>query len=55
MNDVGYYDGYVDFTLTINNTLSDFKLTFYRESQYKAKKYLLREYLEDVFAETFYN
>lgn len=64
MNDGGYYDGWAYFVVIIskdrllremNQSISNtFKLQFLgRHSQYLAQKHLLREYLEDVFAEFF--
>jgi hypothetical protein len=53
MNDVGYYDGWADFTLYIplKNPMN-FKLHFGgQDAQYLNRKYMLRDYLEDTIAE----
>lgn len=57
MNEWGFYDGYADFTLRVpkesDDLVADFKLEFNgANSQYRQRKYLLREYLEDLFADT---
>ena len=52
MNECGMYDGYADFTLSIpfNSTENEFSIVFNgKQSQYKNRKYGLREYLEDTF------
>ena len=53
MNENGYYDGVVDFQLIIpKKNPEEFKLHFQgRRSHYYANKYMLRDYLEDCFAE----
>jgi hypothetical protein len=50
MNDGGYYDGYADFTIIVDRRSPlDFKLQFNGDTaQYKNRKYLLRECLEDT-------
>ena len=50
MNENGYYVGYSDFSVTIpKKNREDFKLHFHgSHSQYRAKKFMLREYLEDI-------
>jgi hypothetical protein len=53
MNEDGYYDGYVDFTVLFDLANKDyFKITF--ASDYQSRKrvnqYMLREYLEDTIA-----
>ena len=53
MDDVGYYDGWVDFSLTIpKNNPENFKLTFHTDYNgwNRIYKYMLRDYLEDIFA-----
>ena len=55
MNDGGYYDGYVDFTLHFDIGNKDvFRVTFRSnyQNRERAKRYMLREYLEDIFSET---
>ena len=49
MNDTGYYDGYADFSVTLAPSRPlDFVLAFHgRASQYKSKRYQLREFIED--------
>ncbi len=49
MDENGYYDGIQDFTIKfpITEKLYDFKLIF-NGNQYYAKKFQLREYLEDT-------
>lgn len=55
MNDIGYYDGYQDFTLIIpKKSIGDYKLHF-NGSQYKAKRYGLREYLDDIIYNALYS
>jgi hypothetical protein len=53
MNEHGYYDGWIDFSIEIpkNNPLN-FKLKFQTDSAgwYRIYKYMLREYLEDIIA-----
>lgn len=53
MTEYGYYDYPVMFQLIVPKTDPEsFKLHFQgRKSQYYANKYMLRGYLEDVFAE----
>lgn len=53
MNDVGYYTGWADFTLIIPKKDTEvFKLHFNgKHSQYLNRRYGLREYLEDLFAQ----
>lgn len=52
MNDTGYYVGWVEFVVWVPKTNpADFRLAFRHYSQYKAKRYQLRDYLEDTFAE----
>ena len=53
MTEYGYYDYDVSFQLIIpKHNPEDFKLHFQgRKSHYYANKYMLRDYLEDVFAE----
>lgn len=56
MNEMGYYDAVVDFQLVIpKNNPEKFKLHFKGGSfgQYYAKKYMLRNYLEDIFQMAF--
>lgn len=64
MNDAGYYDGWADFVVIVPKdaflrgwyrTISNsFDLQFQgKDSQYLARKYFLRDYLEDTFAEFF--
>ncbi len=56
MNENGMYDGWVDFSLSISKAKpEDFKLKFHTSSSgwYRVYKYNLRQYLEDLFAETF--
>lgn len=50
MNEHGYYDGYADFTLLIPiESPIDFKLQFNGSTaQYKNRKYMLRDMLEDT-------
>jgi hypothetical protein len=53
MNEYGMYDGFADFTLSIpfDSTENEFSFVFNgKQSQYKNRKYGLREYLEDTFA-----
>lgn len=54
MDEYGGYDGYAYFTLKIpksGDMIADFVLQFNgSQSQYLNRKYLLREYLEDTFA-----
>jgi hypothetical protein len=53
MNEIGFYDGIAYFTLIIpkDNPIK-FKLHFNQAiSQYYNRKYALRDYLEDTFAE----
>lgn len=54
MNDVGYYDGYADFTVVIPPLEhTKFKLVFNgRQGQNKNRQYLLRDYLEDTLYQT---
>lgn len=50
MDDVGYYVGWQDFYLIIpKSNPKNFKLHF-KGDQYLARKYMLRDYLEDTFA-----
>lgn len=53
MNECGYYDGIVHFTLRVpKQAPSDWRVIFHgRGSQYLARKYDLRSYFEDIFAE----
>lgn len=49
MNDMGFYVGWQDFSLIIpKKKPRDFKLHFHG-SQYLARRYMLRDYLEDIF------
>jgi len=51
MNDVGYYDGFADFTLTFDvyKSLRAFRFVFNgNHAQRKNNQYMLREYLEDI-------
>ena len=51
MNDAGYYDGWADFTLIFkkDKPLADFVLQFNgKTAQYKNKRYMLRDYLEET-------
>ena len=51
MNDVGYYVGYVDFSVRIPYTYpdEDFRLVIHgKHSYYFVRKYCLREFLEDT-------
>ena len=52
MDEWGFYDGIANFTLVIPKlNPNDFLLHFNgSHSQYQNRKYLLREYLEDIFA-----
>ena len=53
MDEYGGYDGYADFTIRIDvfNPIN-FKLHFNgKKAQYLNRKYMLREYLDDTFAE----
>lgn len=52
MNDVGFYDGWVDFSVTINKQTGDTKVRFHADGAgwYRVRKYNLRDYLEDLFA-----
>ena len=55
MNEWGYCDGYADFTLKIpkesDDIARDFKLEFNgADSQYRQRKYMLRDSLEENFA-----
>jgi len=48
MNENGYYDGWVDFTVILHpNDKEYFRLQF-NSNRYKAEKYMLREYLTDT-------
>lgn len=50
MNEYGFYDGWADFTLIFkkNKPLADFILQFNgKTAQYKNKRYMLRDYLEE--------
>lgn len=50
MNDVGYYDGWADFTIKfdLHKPMNEFVLQFNgKVSHYKANKYFLRDYLEE--------
>lgn len=50
MNDYGFYAGWQDFYLVVpKNNFNNFKLHF-QGNQYLAQKYMLRQYLEDLFA-----
>ena len=51
MDENGFYDGYADFSLIIpKSNPTNFRLHFHGQtSQYKNKRYMLREYLEDTF------
>ena len=56
MNEVGFYDTPVDFQLVVPiKSFKDFKLKFTggSRSQYYARKYMLRDYLDDTFAYAF--
>jgi hypothetical protein len=50
MDENGMYDGYADFSIRFDlGDKESFRLMFHgRQSQYKAEKYALREYLEDI-------
>lgn len=50
LNNAGYYDDYADFTIILEPASPlDFKLQFNGQTaQYKNRRYLLREYLEDT-------
>jgi len=50
MNTDGYYDGYADFSITVDlNNVEDFRLVFHGDySQRKNRQYILREYLEEL-------
>jgi len=53
MNDMGYYIGYVDFSVRIPYTYpdEDFKVVIHgKRSHYLTRKYLLREFIEDTIA-----
>lgn len=52
MNEWGMYDGYADFSLIIPKADPlEFRLHFHgNRAQYLNQRYMLREYLEDVFA-----
>ena len=53
MDEHGYYDGWVDFTVHFDLADKDvFKVTIRSdyENRYRAEKYGLREYLEDTIA-----
>lgn len=50
MNEHGFYDGWADFTLIFkkDKPLADFVLQFNgKAAQYKNKRYMLRDYLEE--------
>lgn len=48
MDEMGYYDGWVDFYLTIpKKKPTDFKIHFSGD-QYRVRKYSLRDYLSDT-------
>jgi len=51
MDENGMYDGWADFVLIVpKSSPIEFKLQFRgRRSQYLARKYMLRDYLEDEF------
>ena len=53
MTEYGYIDGDAHFTIIVpKDDPQDFRLMFHADrSQYLNKKYMLREYLEDTFAE----
>ena len=53
MDDVGFYDGWADFTLHIPKSKPlDFKLHFNGQvAQYLNRKYMLRDYLEDTIVQ----
>jgi hypothetical protein len=56
MDEYGYYDGWIDFSLKIpKKNPEDFDLHFHTDSAgwYRVGKYMLRQYLEDLFAGTF--
>lgn len=61
MNEAGFYDGFVYFTFIIrltgfgSNDPNDTKLVINgKKSHYYAKKYQLREYLEDTLFDWYY-
>ena len=57
MNDAGYYDGWVDFTVHFDIAKDDvFKVTFRSNSKnrWRAEKYLLRDYIEEMVCESLY-
>ena len=52
MNEAGYYDADIPFKLIIpKDNQANFKLHFDSNYQYYVKKYQLRDYLEETFAE----
>jgi len=57
MNEDGFYDGWLPFSVHLNkNDVNDFKLYFNgltSAGYYRANKCMLRNYLEDLFAEIF--
>ena len=54
MNEMGYYDVGIPFKLIIpKKNPENFKLHFASELQYYARKYMLRNYLEDQFQMAF--
>jgi len=51
MNDIGYYDGYADFTVIfpVHKALTAFALQFNgKQASYKNNHYMLRDYIEDT-------
>ena len=56
MDEHGYYDGWVDFSVIIpKNKPLDFKLHFHGDyAQGKNRKYMLRDYLEDTIYNALY-
>jgi hypothetical protein len=59
MNEYGFYDGHAEFKVIFPITeenYSDFKLSFIGNQSYNlSKKYQLREYIEEIIAESFLN
>jgi hypothetical protein len=57
MDEYGFYDGWLDFYLIIpDDNLIDFKLKFQglnHNGYYRVNKYMLRDYLVDLFASFF--
>lgn len=53
MDSYGFYDGWADFSIVADvGQPHDFRLVFHgRSAQYLNRKHMLRDYLEDMFAE----